>query len=41
MLGQPGGIAPIARAIGLSRQSIYRIKDDPAGSKMALASRRV
>jgi putative DNA-invertase from lambdoid prophage Rac len=38
MLGQPPGIIPIAKATGLSRQTIYRIKDDPAGSKMALAS---
>jgi len=38
ILGRPAGIAPIAKAIGLSRQTIYRIKDDPAGSKMALAS---
>jgi putative DNA-invertase from lambdoid prophage Rac len=27
----------IAQATGLSRQAIYRIKDDPAGAEAALA----
>jgi len=30
------GIAHIAKATGLTRQTIYRIKDDPAGSETAL-----
>jgi hypothetical protein len=38
MLGQQAGIAQIAKATGLTRQTIYRIKDDPAGSERALAS---
>jgi hypothetical protein len=32
MLGQQAvGVAQIAKATGLSRQTVYRIKDDPAG----------
>ncbi len=38
LLGQSTGIAPIAKATGLSRQTIYRIKDDPVASEAALAS---
>jgi putative DNA-invertase from lambdoid prophage Rac len=39
MLGQEAlGIAQIAKDTGLSRQTIYRIKDDPAGSEAALAA---
>jgi putative DNA-invertase from lambdoid prophage Rac len=39
MLGQQAvGIAQIAKTAGLSRQTIYRIKDDPAGSEAALAA---
>jgi putative DNA-invertase from lambdoid prophage Rac len=39
MLGQQAvGIAQIAKNVGLSRQTIYRIKDDPAGSEAALAA---
>jgi DNA invertase Pin-like site-specific DNA recombinase len=39
MLGQhAAGIAQIAKATGLSRQTVYRIKDDPAGSEAALAA---
>ena len=38
MLGQQASIAQIAKATGLTRQTIYRIKDDPAGSERALAS---
>jgi putative DNA-invertase from lambdoid prophage Rac len=42
MLGQEAlGIAQIAKDTGLSRQTIYRIKDDPAGSEAALAAWRV
>jgi hypothetical protein len=32
------GIAQITKDTGLSRQTIYRIKDDPAGSEAALAA---
>jgi putative DNA-invertase from lambdoid prophage Rac len=39
MLGQQAvGIAQIAKNAGLSRQTIYRIKDDPAGSEAALTA---
>ena len=38
MLGQNTGIAAIAKAIGLSRQTVYRIKDDPAAAEAALAT---
>ena len=39
MLGQQAiGIAQIAKATGLSRQTVYRIKDDPAGCEAALAA---
>jgi hypothetical protein len=38
MLGQPAGIAPTAKATGLSRQTIYRIKVIRASSKMALSN---
>jgi putative DNA-invertase from lambdoid prophage Rac len=39
MLGQEAvTIAQIARDTGLSRQTIYRIKDDPAGAEAALAA---
>jgi putative DNA-invertase from lambdoid prophage Rac len=32
------GIAAIAKDTGLTRQTIYRIKDDPAGAEAALAA---
>jgi putative DNA-invertase from lambdoid prophage Rac len=39
MLGQQtAGIAQIAEEAGLSRQTVYRIKDDPAGAEAALAA---
>jgi len=39
MLGrQTAGIAQIAKETGLTRQTVYRIKDDPAGSETALAA---
>jgi putative DNA-invertase from lambdoid prophage Rac len=39
MLGrQAVGIAQIAKDTGLTRQTIYRIKDDPAGAEAALAA---
>jgi putative DNA-invertase from lambdoid prophage Rac len=37
MLGQ-AGIAEIAKAAGLTRQTVYRIKDDPAGCEAMLAT---
>jgi putative DNA-invertase from lambdoid prophage Rac len=36
-LGRSAGIGEIAEATGLSRQAIYRIKDDPAAAEAALA----
>jgi putative DNA-invertase from lambdoid prophage Rac len=39
MLGQQAaGIAQIAKETGLTRQSVYRIKGDPAGAEAALAA---
>jgi putative DNA-invertase from lambdoid prophage Rac len=39
MLGQEAvGIAQIARETGLTRQTVYRIKGDPAGAEGALAA---
>jgi putative DNA-invertase from lambdoid prophage Rac len=39
MLGQDAvGIARIAKETGLTRQTVYRIKDDPAGAEAALAA---
>ncbi len=39
MLGrQTAGIAQIAKETGLTRQTVYRIKDDPAGAEAALAA---
>jgi putative DNA-invertase from lambdoid prophage Rac len=37
-LGQATGIAQIAKAVGLTRQTIYRIKDDPAACESALTA---
>jgi DNA invertase Pin-like site-specific DNA recombinase len=38
MLGQQTvGIGQIAKETGLTRQTVYRIKDDPAGAEGALA----
>jgi putative DNA-invertase from lambdoid prophage Rac len=37
MLGQNVNIVEIAKAAGLSRQTVYRIKDDPAAAEAALA----
>lgn len=36
MLAQDAGISVIAKATGLSRQAIYRMKDDPAEAEAAL-----
>ncbi|WP_441279826.1 recombinase family protein [Bradyrhizobium sp. 63_E2_N1_3] len=38
MLEQAAGVGQIATATGLSRQTIYRIKEDPAGAAAALQS---
>ena len=39
MLGQQAaGIAQLAKETGLTRQTIYRIKDDPAGAEAALVA---
>jgi DNA invertase Pin-like site-specific DNA recombinase len=39
MLGQQAvGIAQIAKETGLTRQTVYRIKNDPAGAEAALAA---
>jgi putative DNA-invertase from lambdoid prophage Rac len=39
MLGQEAvGIAQIAKETGLTRQTVYRIKSDPTGAKVALAA---
>ncbi len=39
MLGQQAiGVVQIARDAKLTRQTIYRIKDDPAGSEAALTA---
>jgi len=39
MLGQQAvGIAQIAKETGLSRQTVYRIKEDPAGAEAALVA---
>jgi hypothetical protein len=36
LLGQSANIVAIAKATNLRRQTIYRIKDDPAASETAL-----
>jgi putative DNA-invertase from lambdoid prophage Rac len=38
LLGQAMGVAQIAKAVGLTRQTIYRIKDDPAACEAALTA---
>jgi putative DNA-invertase from lambdoid prophage Rac len=38
MLAQAYGIAQIAKAANLTRQTVYRIKDDPAACEAALAA---
>jgi len=37
MIGQEAAIGRIANETGLSRQTIYRIKDDPTSAEAALA----
>jgi putative DNA-invertase from lambdoid prophage Rac len=36
MLRNSAGVGEIARAVGLTRQTVYRIKDDPALAEAAL-----
>jgi putative DNA-invertase from lambdoid prophage Rac len=38
MLGQDANVVQIAQATNLSRQTVYRIKDDPAAAEAALAT---
>jgi DNA invertase Pin-like site-specific DNA recombinase len=38
MVGRSAGVGEIAKATGLSRQAVYRIKDDPVGAEAALAN---
>jgi DNA invertase Pin-like site-specific DNA recombinase len=38
MLAQQTGVSAIAKATGLSRQTVYRIEHDPAGQEAALAT---
>jgi putative DNA-invertase from lambdoid prophage Rac len=38
MIGQNANISKISKATKLSRQTVYRIKDDPAAAESALAS---
>jgi putative DNA-invertase from lambdoid prophage Rac len=38
MLGKSAGVGEIARSTGLTRQTVYRIKDDPAGAEAARAT---
>jgi DNA invertase Pin-like site-specific DNA recombinase len=38
MLNQEVGISTISKVTGLSRQTIYRIEEDPVGSEAALVS---
>jgi DNA invertase Pin-like site-specific DNA recombinase len=37
MLGKCASVGEVAKTIGLTRQTIYRIKDDPAAAEAALA----
>ena len=37
-LGQSANIIAIAKATNLSRQTVYRIRDDPAAAEAALAT---
>ena len=39
MLGLDSSISAIANATGLSRQTVYRIQADPAGTEMSMAVR--
>ena len=37
MLGKSASVGEVAKVTGLTRQTVYRIKDDPAGAEAALA----
>ena len=38
MLGKSAAVGDVARTTGLTRQTVYRIKDDPAAAEAALAT---
>ena len=38
LLGKSATVGEVARTTGLTRQTIYRIKDDPAGAEAAFAT---
>src|SRR5262249_35536123 len=38
MLGKSSSDGEVARALGLTRQTVYRINDDPAAAEAALAT---
>jgi putative DNA-invertase from lambdoid prophage Rac len=38
MLGNPASVGEVARTTGLTRQTVYRIKDDPVAAEAALAT---
>jgi putative DNA-invertase from lambdoid prophage Rac len=38
LLGKPTGVGDVARITGLTRQTVYRIKDDPVSAEAALAT---
>ena len=38
MMGQSATVSDIAKNTGLSRQTVYRIKDDPAGAEASLTA---
>ena len=38
MLGKSASVGEVARVIGLTRQTVYRIKGDPVGAEAALAT---
>jgi putative DNA-invertase from lambdoid prophage Rac len=38
MLGKSARVGEVARSTGLTRQTIYRIKDDPAVAEAALTA---
>jgi len=37
LLGKNSSVSEIAQASGLTRQTVYRIKEDPAAAEKALA----
>jgi putative DNA-invertase from lambdoid prophage Rac len=38
MLGKSASVGEVARTIGLTRQTVYRIKGDPGAAEAALAT---